>query len=239
MPREVLNPKILDRLHKKTGLAKSTIRSSISRLRTNYASCTINAVAQLFALKRGCTLMQLLSADDKRTLPHTSIIKQPVKIKEQKGRRKERIIELIKYDTDDYFKKGHINEINRAYTKGCYTSVHILTRKFIENLIREILASKYPSNTKKNKELYYDTARKRFKDFSVVLKTLYDKRHDFDPDEQKAIERLYTRVKKFKDASNDATHSWYHLIETKKEIDDLNIPAMVALICRLEERRRK
>lgn len=234
MAKAKLNPKIISYLAKKTGLAESTIRKNISLLRADYPSCTPNAVAQLFARTRRFTVMQKLSPEDKNTLPHTEVIKSKLKINQKQGRKKEKIIQIINYDTDDHFKRGHIKEINRAYTKSCYTSVHILARKIIENLVREILSKKFPPIEKLNRELYFNISQKRFKDFSVILKSLHDKRYEFEDDEIKIIERLYQKAKKFKDDANDTTHSWYYLIETKKEIDDLNIQTIIELIKKLE-----
>lgn len=235
MAKAKLNPKIISYLVKKTGLAESTIRQNISSSRADYPSCTPNAVAQLFARSRGFTVMQKLSQEDKSTLPHTEAIQPKLKIKQKQGRKKEKIIQIIDYDTDDYFKRGHIKEINRAYTKGCYTSVHILARKIIENLVCEILSKKFPPTEGLNKELYFDTSQRRFKNFSVILKNLYDKRHEFEDNKIKIIERLYQKAKKFKDDANDTTHSWYYLIETKREIDDLNIQTIIELIKKLEK----
>ncbi|MFX0141482.1 MAG: hypothetical protein ACFFDN_48035 [Candidatus Hodarchaeota archaeon] len=232
--RAKLDPKIVNYLTKKTGLAEATIKKNISLLRADYPSCTPNAVAQIFARSRGSTVMRQLSQKDKNTLPHMEVSRQKITINQKQRPKKEDIKDMIIYETDDYFKKGHIKEINRAYTKGCYTSVHILARKIIENLIREILIKKFPPTTKNNKELYFNMAQNRFKDFSVILKNLYDKRNDFELHKIKVIERLYQKGKMFKDDANDATHSWYYLIESKKEIDELNIQAIIELIKKLE-----
>jgi len=229
-----INPKIVDYLVKKTGLAEGTIRKNISLIKSDYPSCTSNAAAQIFAKSRGFSLMQKLSQDDKITLSNIEFKKQKFVVNQKKSIKKEKTIKIFDYKTDDYFKKGHIEEINKAYTKGCYTSVHILARKIIENLIREILSTKYPPEKKVNKELYFDISQNRFKDFSVILKNLYDKRHDFDPEKIKIIERLNQKASKFKKDSNDATHSWYHLINNKKEIDDLDIQLIIELIKKLE-----
>ena len=239
MRKASLKPQIIEYLKKKTGLAESTIRQNVSRFKTDYPGCTLNAVAQLFARSRNLTVMQKLSQEDKNTLPNTEIVKPRIKIRQKDTRKKEKIIKIIDYETNDYFKKGHIEEINRAYSKGCYTSVHILARKIVENLVREVISSKFPAKTQQEKELYFDTSQKRFKDFSVVLKNLYNRRHDFDPEAIKVIERLYQKAQKFKDDSNDATHSWYHLVESKKEIDDLNVQTIIELIKKLEQKEGK
>lgn len=145
-----------------------------------------------------------------------------------------RIIDLVKYDTADHFIKGHIDELNRAYTFKCYTSVFILARKIVENLIIDILKKKFPEKVKANKELYFNINQKRLKDFEEILKNLRSKRNDFGS-ENKAVERLCDLAAKLKENANNKTHSWYHLVEKKKEIDDLNLNAIFELIKKLEQ----
>ncbi len=230
-----LNPEIIEKIRKKTGLAIPTIRKNLSFLRSDHPSCTLNAVAQLYAKQNGFSVMQKLSPEDKATLPHNELVQSKIRLEKKVRKKKEVIRSIIAYETDDYFKKGHIKEVNRAYTKGCYTSVYALARKIIENLIREIITNKFPPTSKANRELYYDIAKNRVHDFSVLLKNLYDERQSFGIDKAKIIERLYQKAKNFKDDSNDKVHSWYHLVENEKEISELNLQTMIELIKKLEE----
>jgi hypothetical protein len=235
MPQTKLNPIIIKKIRTKTGLAESTIRQQISILRADFPSCTINAVAQLFARQKGFSVMQKLSRDDKLSLPNNEVMKSKVKIEKKKTIKKEKIIEIVSFETDNYFIKGHINEINRAYSKGCFTSTYILARKIIENMILDLLIAKYPEKTKENISLYYDISHNRTKDFSLLLKNLLEKKDDFGIEKSKVIERFYQRAKNFKDDANDKTHSWYHLVESKSEIDELKIQAMIELIKKIKE----
>ena len=145
-----------------------------------------------------------------------------------------KIIEIVKYDATDHFIKGHIDELNRAYTFKCYTSVFILARKIVENLIINILKKKFPEKAKANKELYFDISRSRLKDFEDILKSLRSKKNGFGS-ENKAVERLCDLAAKLKENANNKTHSLYHLVEKKKEIDDLNLNAIFELIKKLEQ----
>lgn len=145
-----------------------------------------------------------------------------------------KIITLIDYDTTDYFKKGHVSELNRAYTYGCYTAVFTLARKIVENLIIDILKAKYPESKKENKELYFDTAQGRLKDFSVILSNLKGKKSDFGT-ENKGVERLCSLAGSLKDNANDKTHSWYHLVKNKTEIDGLQLQSIIEIIKKLEK----
>jgi len=230
MAKTKLNSAIISIIKKKTGLAEATIRKNISFLRADYPQCTINAVAQLYARANGFSVMQKLSPEDKATIPHNEVVNPKIKIEKKNISKKEKITEIIIYDTNDYFIKGHIKEINKAYSKGCYTSTHILARKIIENLILDVLVSKYPPTSLDNLNVYFDVKQNRTKDFSVLLKNLLDKKKDFGFEKAKAIERFYQRAKNFKDDANDKTHSWYHLVESKTEVDELKIQGMIELI---------
>ncbi len=175
-----------------------------------------------------------LAQQDQLRVLRSKQSKATVSIRPQKKQKtKRKIIRIIDYETDDHFIKGHIDELNLAYTSGCYTSVYILARKIIENLIIDILRKKYPESILENKELYFDTARARFKDFEDILKNLRSKKNDFDS-ENKAVEKLCNVSKELKDDANDKTHSWYHLVRRKKEIDDLDLKSIFKLIETLE-----
>lgn len=230
MNKPKLKPEILKKLSSTTGIKEGSIRVELSKLKNKYPRCTLNAVAQLFARSHGFSVMSKLSAEDKETLPNHDVEKAVVKIKAKKVRAKEKILELIVYETQDHFQKGHITELNRAYTNKCYTSAYMLARKVIENLILDILRKKFVSNSLADKEMYFDTSRNRYKDFEIILKNLYDNRRQFNVNSVKPIERLYDKAKKFKDRANDVTHSWYYLITSKTEIDDLNLQELINLI---------
>ena len=79
---------------------------------------------------------------------------------------------LITEKFDDFFYIRLKNEINIGYKFGLYSSVIVLSRKLVENLLIEILRKKYPRNKKGNLEFYYDTKRRRFHDFIVLLDNL-------------------------------------------------------------------
>jgi len=198
-----LNPKVLDYLHKKLNKPISSIRSDISVLKREYPTATLNAIAQIYAQKNGESVRRLIKSDDKLTIPIVNFEKPVIK-KIKKSRSSEPKIKIIlQFDTDNLFLKKHINEINKAYTKNCYTCVFILARKVFENLIIEIMRAKYP----KNRELFFDENLLRNLDFSIVLENLYKKRTEFEPDKKEAIERLHQKLKPFKNDANDKVHS--------------------------------
>ncbi len=221
-----LNPEILDFLHKRLGKSKSTIRSAISVLKRSHQQSTLNAVAQIYAQQHNESVRRLMSQEDKRTIPSVNIEKpEPLRLK-RKTKTGDQIKEIIKFETTDHFLQKHIREINRAYTKKCYTCVFVLTRKVLENIIIGILKARYPTNI----TLYFDTTKSRNLDFSIVLDNLHQKRNEFDNDKKEAIERLQQKLKPFKNDANDKVHSLYHIVENPKEVDDWNLDTIMALI---------
>ncbi|MEN7982356.1 MAG: hypothetical protein ABFQ65_02830 [Nanoarchaeota archaeon] len=230
-----LNPKILEILKAKTGMGEQSIRNAVSTLKnTKCPKATQNAAAQLFAQSRGFSIASKLKKEDRLTLPNSIEIEKPTKIKQvNKKSLKKKIVELIKLETADYFIKEHIKEINKTYTHGCYTSSFILCRKVFENLLIGIIRKKYPGKSKAERELYWDFGRNRFLDFNVILKNLQNKATDFGP-EAELVKRAVSKASQFKDDANDKTHSKYHIVKKKKEIDDKDPQEVVELINKLD-----
>lgn len=224
-----LKEDILEHLIKKLKKKKNTVRKDLSILRSNYPNCTLNAVAYIYARQYKFSILRMLDKEDKKTLPELNVIHEKSKIREKSIKQKRLNVLIIKHKTDNYFYNKHFDEINRAYDSKCFTCVNILLRKIIENLIIDILRTKYPPNIKTNKELYWDFARNTYKDFSRVLSSLHQKRIDFSMDKKK-IERLHSLCKNFKDDANDKTHSLYYIVERKEEIDDLKVDTIFELI---------
>jgi hypothetical protein len=220
-----LNPEILKFLSAKRQKSIPTIRSQISVLKRSSPQSTLNAIAQVYAQKHGLSVLRFLSKQDKLTIPQVRIDNTHVlKLKRRKST--ERMKEVFRLETQDNFVKKHVAEINRAYTKRCYTCVFLLARKVFENLVIEILRAKFPAAP----ELCYDQHRGRNHDFKDILDNLYKHRVDFGPEKKKAIERLHPKLKPFKDDANDKAHSLFHIVENEKEIDDWHLDTLIDLI---------
>jgi len=224
-----LKPEVLDFLHNKIGKSVNTIRSDISRLKRSYPQATLNAIAQIYAEKHGESVRRLISKEDKQTIPIVQIVNRPVLKSRKRADSREQIKEIIRFETTDHFLRKHIEEINKAYTRHCYTCVFVLTRKILENLIIGILKGKFPTEC----QLYFDIPKARNHDFSVVLDNLYKKRNDFNPGIKEVIERLQQKLKPFKNDANDKVHSLYHIVEGAREIDDWNLDTIMELIKRI------
>lgn len=232
-----LKTKILEKLIRETKNTEGSIRARLSEIRRQNPSITLNAAAQLYAVKHGFNVMQMLDEEDRSNIPTASqipainiatILKRP-----KSNRLSKRPIIILNYQTSDSFGRKHIEEASRAYNYLCYTAAFILCRKIFENLIiNEILVKKYPEKKKENRELYYNTTQKRFRDFSEIDNNLHAKRNEFPPTCVKPIERLHKKLKVFMKNANDYTHSWYHICN-KKEFDEINIQEIADLIAKI------
>jgi hypothetical protein len=230
MPK--LKIEILKKLIKKTELEESTIRSALSRIREKYAFLTLNASAQIFAKEHGFTVTNQLDPVDRQALSHLEEKRVVVPIK-QKKEKKETIIKMANYETNDSLLQKHIDEINRTYTFHCYTATFILCRKVLENLILNILKNKYSENKLEHRTKYIDVKRGRVADFSVLLSNLGESSKDFGPPYDKLANRICQLSEAFKDDANDMTHSLYH-IASKREIDENKFQEILDLIRKLE-----
>jgi len=232
MSKLELNPKLLTRLKKKTNKPESAIRPALSRIRAKY-NLTLNAAAGIYAKKHGFEVSRYLTDKDRESSKHIEITSVPT-ISIQRLKNKKKIIQLAKYNSQDSLLKAHLNEINKAYTFGCYTACFVLCRKVLENLIvHNIIKKKYPLNKHEHKSKYFDFNRNRILDFEILLKNLRASCNDFQP-EKKLVERICYLSDQFKDSANDMTHSFYH-IATKKEIDEKRFQETLYLVRKLED----
>jgi hypothetical protein len=226
-----LKPIILKKLMLKTELDESSVREAISRIRSEYGFLTLNASAQIFAKKRNLTVMRHLDQEDRVVLSHLETKKITVPIRQT--RKNASIIKMAVYQTDDRWLQKHIDEINTAYTFGCYTATFILCRKVLENLLLQILQKKYDGKTLNDRQKYFDFSNDRNLDFSKLTANLRDSSNDFIT-KNKLVERICQLSDGFRDDANDMTHSLYH-IASKREIDGKNFQDILYLIKQLND----
>jgi len=234
-----LNKKILDILVKKTGKTVGTLRKEISLAKRELPSATSNAAAQVIARRHKTSVLQKLDAEDRASVPASvalPVTNRAIERSSRSGKKVERKLPpaLFDYVTTDFFKGRHIKELFRANAAGCFTSAFILSRKIVENLIVDILRARYPGNAKANVELYYNVNQHRFRDFSEILDNLRSKRSDFGIDGESVIDRILQLTKPFKKDANDKAHSWFHIVETRDELERIPLETIVELIKKLE-----
>ncbi len=229
-----LDSEIVRLLSTKTRKKASTVKKDIYLLARNYSSLTKNAVAQIYALRHGTSVLRHLDADDRASLPNLAI-EPPVVLKSKAGRRfgkKDRIVAFLRTSSSEFYKIDHVTEINRAYTFGCFTACFVLCRKVVENLFIDVLRAKYPANIPGNLSLYYDVAQRRFLDFGLLLKNCSARSKEFGPD-SKLVDRVVELATPFKKEANDRAHSWYYIVKNRDELDKMHVQDIVDLLERL------
>ncbi|MBA7502611.1 hypothetical protein ES706_01204 [subsurface metagenome] len=233
MGKRGLDPRILEVLKRNTRsrISESAIPVALSRIRNKMPFLTLNAAAEIFARKRKFSVARYLKEVDRESLKSVEIVKVSI----QQPSSKKRIFEIVRYNTDNKWLKAHLDEINKTYTYGCYTSTFVMCRKVLENLIiYHILRKKYPDRNRDHREKYYNLSRNRFHDFSVLLKNLRESSKDFGT-ERGLVKRICQLTDAFKETANEMTHSLYH-VAIKKEIDNLCFQQILDLIKELEQK---
>lgn len=138
--------------------------------------------------------------------------------------------DLITSQSSDPFYKDLELEINISWRLGLFSSTLVLSRKYIENLIIDLLRNKYPvSNNTLN--IYFNDKQNRFHDFSYLLENLKQRKSDFKPDVG-SIEKLLILVNPFKTVADATVHS---IIENPEENDiiKLKIPQIISILEKL------
>jgi len=228
-----LDPRILSFLKEKLKgkMSEKSIPSAISRIRAKHPALTLNASAEVLARKYDLSVQRFFSQKDRDVFKSIEIEKIKIRNPDRKTPRKISII--ANYNSNDPMLKKHLDEINKTYSNGCYTSTFILCRKVLENLlIRHILIRKYPPSVQANREKYLDE-NGRFLFFSKILSNFKDASADFILNKQ-LVERIANLAEGFKDDANNMTHSWYHVAK-KKEIDEKDFQQILDLIADLEK----
>ncbi len=232
-----LKPEILEQLLKITSLNEKSLGEKLSR-KSSETGLSRNAVAHLIAMDYGKSLMGKLDSEDKAALRDYQLIHRPattVVVKSSPRQKSKDEVTTFKafknYKAADYFAEQYILEISRAYKAKCYTSVFILTRKVVENLIIKTIEAKFPGRD----ELIYNNKKTRTLDFSAILANLEREKAAFNLNGIGAIDRLIPLVDPFKEDANAKAHRWYHIVKSPTEIDNWQLDTIMELITILEK----
>jgi hypothetical protein len=228
---KTLRKEIRKHLIKTLNFTKGSLSVRISEIKNDYPQLTPAAAAQILSKRKGKSIMRLLDDDDKKALASVgpmpaSPVRMIVRNNGKQSRRKP-LTPILAFSASDPFIKRHIDEINGTYHASCCTATFILCRKVMENLMVQILRTKFPSA--KERMLYEDSVSRRSLDFSVVLDNLYKNRTQFSVTTSKAIERIKQRATPFKNDANDKAHSLFH-IASRREIEQTNVQEIFDLI---------
>lgn len=117
-------------------------------------------------------------------------------------------------ESPDRFYESLIEEINEAYTRNLFDAALILTRKLFENLIIDILRSKFgPEN---HLHLYYNEEKKQFKTFSSLIDNFDENSENLNHYYTSDTDEIIQKLENFRADANSSAHS----IETDLEEED-------------------
>ena len=134
---------------------------------------------------------------------------------------------------DDFYAKL-INEINRVHGAGLPFSLSILIRKLLENLTIDILRKRYG---RQQVSLYYNTSRRRFHDFSILLRNLDSRKADFHYVAPNLDSSIMRSINQYRESGNSAAHSIdVNLTVEQVSQDKDNINYLVQYLLRILQR---
>jgi len=119
---------------------------------------------------------------------------------------------LIDIDSQQQYYSDLIIEINKAYSYGLYTATLVLIRKLFENLIIELLRARYGMA---NVQLFYNTDKGRFHNFSTLITNLQNKLDDFKPFTSSFGQDLIKFLSDLKEKGNASAHSLEIICDNK------------------------
>jgi len=138
----------------------------------------------------------------------------------------------VAWTPDDFYKKL-IDEINQVYAFGLSLSLSVLIRKLFENLIIDVLRRKYGTS---ELELYYNPSKRRFQDFSVLLKNFDSKLSDFHYITSSLDKTFVRTLNSCRETGNSAAHSidtnlvTIELFEKNKEEIDYAVQLLLRVL---------
>jgi len=122
-------------------------------------------------------------------------------------------LEIVEYSSTKILNVGNYSddfyedlqgEINKAYNYGLYSSVFVLVRKLLENLVIDLLRKKYGLE---NVDLFFNPSKNRFHNFSTLIEILEEKQLDFRPAEPAINSDLIETINDFRQKGNSSAHS--------------------------------
>ncbi|MFC7215162.1 hypothetical protein ACFQO4_13885 [Saliphagus sp. GCM10025334] len=107
---------------------------------------------------------------------------------------------------DDEFYKDLVDNINESYREGIDDAVLVLTRKLLENLLIDILRTRY-GLTANRIDLFYNTNKRQFRRFSKLIENLESSLEDLEYFSDRLDEDIVTLLKELKAQGDASAHS--------------------------------
>ncbi|WP_406662331.1 hypothetical protein V7O66_06410 [Methanolobus sp. ZRKC3] len=117
------------------------------------------------------------------------------------------------------------NEINLTFKNGLFISTFILSRKLIENLMLDILKTRFPPISNENANLYFDRKYQIHKDFNLLLDSFEQRKGDF-PIDTEELDQFIQELSIFKLKEKANSHSINDIPDSNK-IRSCNIEKIV------------
>lgn len=111
---------------------------------------------------------------------------------------------LLEQTMEGDFYKELIQEINLSHSYQLYRSTIVLVRKLLENLLIDLLRTRY---CMQNVTLFYNPDRKEFLDFYYLVENLKKSSADFTPYTSGFNEEFFNFVTKFRETANANAHA--------------------------------
>lgn len=124
---------------------------------------------------------------------------------------------FLDIETTDEFYEDVVKEVNLCFNVGSYNATLVMYRKFLENLLIDILRAK---SGMKNLSAFYIEDESRFRSLSELISEFEKQVDDFRPYSSRlqygGAEELIEQVKRFRSVANPSAHSIDHSIAKEK-----------------------
>lgn len=106
----------------------------------------------------------------------------------------------------DEFYSDLIADINNCYQAGVDEATLILTRKLIENLLIDLLRTKY-GHSEGDIDLFYDTENRQFRRFSTLIENIQTNMGDFEYYSDRMDDEIISEIRELKNGGDASAHS--------------------------------
>ncbi len=137
----------------------------------------------------------------------------------------EETTKLLNIELNDEHYRKLKNEINATFKHGLFISAFMLSRKLIENLMIDILRTRFPAVSNENIELYFDTEHKVHKDFNLLLDAFEQQKEEIPIDTEELIEFI-EELNSFRLKEDESSHS-FNKIPDQNTIRKYNVEGVI------------
>ncbi len=192
----------LDKIEGKENISSSDVKREIKTSRANVSENHVLTYIRRSKI-RDDFVSKPDSNDIKLTLDGIEHYKKIIDL-ENIGikKREDKFIKLE--NVSGHFFEELIKKINICYQVRVYEAVMVLSRKLIENLLIELMRNEFG---KQKIELYFNSNRKQFHNFSTLTDNFNDKKSSFQPYSGAVDQNLIDNLNEIREESNVSAHS--------------------------------